>query len=384
MPFCYAPWTNLDIDPQGKLSPCCKFSHKKYNYQQQNIITTDLHDYTNSDLLYEIKKDFLQDRWPVGCDRCKIEEKNNIESKRQLDYKRWKDHYQNYNLDKDGYLTIDLSFGNTCNLKCITCSSTASSKWYKEHKLIYKTDNKPNHFYKENFVEDLINQAPNLTHFDFGGGEPLLSGVNQQKQLLEHYIKTGNSKNISLHYTTNATNFPDAEWWNLWQYYKEVDIQLSLDGIGERYEYIRFPGNWNQVVGNIQKYVEKKQTTQTTQIQLSASHTLSAYNIFYLEELYIWLIQNGLPKPWVGRVHDPEFMRPSVWPMDVKQKIVEKLDSSRVSDVRNWASLLYNNDDSKNFEMFLLRTQQHDEYRNLSFNSTFPEIAEILTNFNYI
>ena len=36
MPFCYSPWTNIDIDPQGTMAPCCKFQ-KQYYDQQFNI-----------------------------------------------------------------------------------------------------------------------------------------------------------------------------------------------------------------------------------------------------------------------------------------------------------------------------------------------------------
>ena len=180
MPFCYAPWTNLDIDTRGNIGPCCKFRYETYDVKQANIITSDLKNYTSSKLLEDIKKNFSNDQWPEGCIRCRTEEENGIQSKRQLDYERWQEQFNNYNQQIGGFLTASIAFGNTCNLKCITCGPGSSSRWHKEYKLIYNKTHKPNHFYKENFIHDLTNSCPELIHLDIPGGEPFLSGVEQQ------------------------------------------------------------------------------------------------------------------------------------------------------------------------------------------------------------
>ena len=139
MPFCYAPWSNVEIGPLGNILPCCKFRYDRYdNVSPCNINTTSLDEYKNSTLLNSVKEDFEAGRWPVGCDRCRIEEENGIASKRQLDYQRWQDHYDRYN--KVGWLTASIAFGNTCNLTCITCSPWASSRWQKEYQQKYKID----------------------------------------------------------------------------------------------------------------------------------------------------------------------------------------------------------------------------------------------------
>lgn len=201
-----------------------------------------------------------------------------------------------------------------------------------------------------------------------------MSGVREQQQLLKYYISLGQSQNISLHYTTNATIFPDDIWWDLWQNFKEVEIQLSIDGIGVKNEYIRHPSIWQTVTDNVLTYIQR----QENNIKLSVSHTLSAYNIFYLDEFVEWCKNQNLPFPWIGRVHQPECMRPTVWPMQVKEIIYKKLSTSSYSEVLNWARLIMLEDDSIMFEEFQKRVKWHDNYRKTDFAKTFPEIAKYI------
>jgi hypothetical protein len=332
-----------------------------------------LDEYIDSAFLTEIKQDFLQGNWPKGCERCQIEEQNNIESKRQLDYKRWQDQYTQYQLTSNQFITASIAFGNTCNLKCITCSPHSSSRWQQEYKEIYNMDIDNVRFYRDDFVEKFVGRAPNIVHLDIPGGEPFMSGVSEQHQLLKYYVDSGQSKNITLHYTTNATLFPEQTWWNLWQHFKEIDLQISIDGIGPKYEYIRFPGNWDNLVLNVKQY----QTKQSNNFRLSVSHTVSAYNIYYLDEFFSWCYNIGLPTPWVGRVHTPVHLRPTVWPLEVRKFIIDHLNQSSY-DLESWISLMSTQDDSKYFETFVSRLRQHDDYRGTSFLHTFPEISRFV------
>lgn len=371
MPFCFAPWTNIDISPLGGMSPCCKFLTEDYE-QKFNIGKNTIKQYSQSDFVNSIKQQFLQDTWPAGCTRCKIEEENNIRSKRQLDHDRWQHNYEQYNIDTDQFITASVSFGNTCNLTCITCNAAVSSKWHQEYKQIYLKDIKNFHFYKEDFVQNFVDSAPALTHIDVTGGEPFISGVEQQKNLLRYYIQTDQAKSITLHYTTNVTTWPDSEWWQLWQNFKEIDMQLSIDGIGDRYNYIRYPGNWSQIQTNINSYLQHQNLPN---FRLSVSHTVSAYNVYYLDEFISWCHSVGLPKPWLGRVHQPSHMQPAVWSLPARAFIADNLHNSKHQDVQTWAKLLLNSDDSEHFDTFKNYLRAHDQYRRLNFSQTFPELA---------
>lgn len=378
MPFCHAPWTSIDISPQGTIAPCCKFRFGYYSEAPFNIKTAGLEDYKQSKTLIEIKNDFKNNKWPQGCERCRIEEENGIASKRQMDYSRWQHHYDSVDPYADTLLTASIAFGNTCNLTCITCNPSASSKWQKEYQAMTGLNIAPNHFYKKGFVEEFFENSKDLIHLDITGGEPFLSGVREQQQLLEMYVNSGASKNITLHYTTNATLFPESQWWGLWQHFKEIDMQLSMDGIGARYNYIRYPGNWDLVLVNVQQYIEAQQRLHN--LKLSISHTVSAYNVYYIPEFVQWCSNNGLPEPWLGRVHNPVHLRPTVWPNNIRQKIIAHLEADPHTISQSWAGLLKNQDDSAHYPEFLEKTHWHDQYRGLNFAETFPELERFKTH----
>lgn len=374
-PLCLSPWTNLDIDPSGNMSPCCKFQpaqdHQRYNITQHTI-----QQYRDSQDLAKIKTQMQQGEWPTACERCRIEEQHGIPSKRLLDAERWAQHYQTYRIDQHSFITASVAFGNTCNLKCITCGPQSSSAWQKEYRAVYGIQHDNHRFYRQGFVDDFLQHAPDLVHIDVPGGEPFISGVPQQQDLLDRYIQAEVAHRISLHYTTNATLFPDQSWWNRWQHFREIDLQISVDGVKEKFEYIRFPAQWSEVVSNIERYQTAQE--QNTNFKISVSHTVSAYNILYLDLFYQWCIDQGLPAPWLGRVHRPLHMRPSVWTDEVRRHITQRLEASDFDAVRQWAQLMQHSDDSQYFPMFVQRTRQHDAYRGTSFDHTFPELAPYL------
>lgn len=362
MPLCLAPWANLDISPQGHISPCCKFQAS----DKLNIQTDDLGQYFASDFLIQLKQSMVDDQWHPGCIRCQVEEENGIESMRKLSEHKWRE-----SLDQ-GITTASIAFGNTCNLKCITCNAYSSSKWHQEYQDVYGIDFRPVKFYRDGLVQTIVKHAPNLRHLDIPGGEPLLSGVPEQHEMLEHYIRTGQSHSMSLHYTTNATMWPDDTWWHLWSYFGSVEIQLSIDGVGARNEYIRFPSIWADVEANVGRYRQIK----LHNFKLSISHTVSAYNIFYLDEFVSWCYNQGLPEPWLGKVHKPAHMRPSVWPN--KSFILDRLAASPYKCITPWIKMLESTDDSDQFAVFKRRVIEHDQYRGTSFDNTFPELSEYL------
>lgn len=374
MPHCYLPWTNLDISPMGEMTPCCKFKSSKYSYQSSNISNSTIQEYVNSPIVKEVKQDFLNGNWPKGCERCKIEEENGIESKRLQDTKLWKEHFLDY--ENKGFITASIAFGNTCNLKCIICSPYASSKWRSEWKTITGIDVKPNNFYKNNLVESFHEMSKNLVHLDIPGGEPFLSGVEQQKKLLELYVQSDQAKEISLHYTTNGTIFPDESWYSIWENFKSVEFQLSIDGIESKFEYIRYPASWEEVSLNAEKFINfSKNILKNSSV--SVATTVSAYNIAYLDELLQWSEDIGLGMPYLGRVHNPNYLRPTVWKKDANNFILDKLTHSKF-DLRNFISLLQNEDSSEHFDLFRNRLLRHDNYRKTNFQKTFPEMFEFL------
>ena len=369
--FCYAPWTNIEIMQTGKILPCCQFLDESYP-RTFNITQDSISDYQSGEYLAEIKQQFLSGEWPRGCRRCQEDEKNSVASKRIMDQQRWQQFYDQYDINSGQYITAGLAFGNTCNLKCIICGPHASSKWIKEYKDIYSIELPRVESFRKPVIKSLTDFAPDLIHIDIYGGEPFLTGIDEHQALLDHYISTGQSASISIHYTTNGTVWPE-HWLPRWRHFREVDIQVSIDGVGDRFEYLRYPATWPELSDNVDRMIEHR--PHNANIRLSVAHTVSSFNVYYIDEMLSWCHDRGLPRPWINQVYNPRHWRPAVWPQAARQYIANHLKKSRWPEVKNWARMILQQDHSQYFEEFLQRMQQHDRYRGLDYGSVFPEMA---------
>jgi len=378
--FCHHPWTNLGINANGKLKPCCRFAPEEIVDdfgQMMNIKTHSIADYKKTKFLRRTKQQLLDGVWPKGCDRCKYEEDRGIDSKRQLDFTRWQEAYKGYDMESGKFITSNIALGTVCNLKCIMCRPQVSSAWRKEWNTIYNTEYKDFKVTKHNFVEEFTESAPKLIHLDVTGGEPFLNELEQLKGIMQFHIDTDNAKDMCVHLTTNTTIYPDDSIWKLLSHFKEVDMQLSIDGIGKRFEYIRFNAKWDESLPIIKQFIEAEK--KYNNVRLSVSCTISAYNIYYLDEFTTWCEDIGLPKPYFGPVFDPFHLMPGVWRADIKAKIAEHLNESSNEIVRQWAaSIIANPEDEERFDEFVEFTRTHDEYRKNNFVETFPELSALL------
>jgi MoaA/NifB/PqqE/SkfB family radical SAM enzyme len=359
--FCYQPWVGLDISPQGEFKPCCKYA---------NNIANNLDDYLNSQDLVDLQNDFRLGNKPVGCKRCWDDEDAGIVSKRQLD-----EPYLNRN--NSNVQLLSLPFGNSCNLACRICSSYSSSTWLIEEKKLQKyipvKSFKHQRFYQDNeFIQKIKNLCHDVVYLQFPGGEPFLAGIDEHLDFLDHLL-TLSPANISLHYITNTTIFPKQEFWDRWVKFKNVDIQLSIDGIEEQFEYNRWPAKWDNCNLNIAKYIAQRD--QLPNIQISVSHSVSIFTVYYLPEFIKWCLQNNLGKPYLGMVADPKIYNIKVLPQHIKDQIVKKLSRYNLTNVLQYMN---SEDLSDQFTDAGVMTNRLDQLRNQDFKVVFPDFYQLL------
>jgi len=358
--ICYLPWVGLDISPQGDYKPCCKY---------ENTISTTLDNYLVSDELNNLKASFLAGEKPAGCSRCWKDEDSGLVSKRQLD---WRYLLKESVPNLTEFKSISLPFGNTCNLACRTCKSYASSRWLAEEKKInnhFPTKMFPhNKYYQDSkFLDKMKELCKNIELLEIPGGEPFITGVEEQLEFLDHLIEH-NANNIVLHYLTNATTMPDERFWDKWKHFKKVEIQLSIDGIGKVYEYTRWPGDWHETYANIKEY----QKHWKDNIQLSISHTVSIFNVFYLDEFIEWCKGEGLPNPYLGLVSRPDQYSITTLSKDTKDYLSKHLNTTNVVQYMNA------NDHSFLLDKTLNYVTMIDEHRKQKFSEYMPEFYNIL------
>ena len=269
-----------------------------------------------------------------------------------------------------------MNFGNLCNLACRICHPDQSSKLGTE---LTKLDGKRYPIYtwykNKKVMEDIFQSTKNAIHFDLAGGEPLLVETEEHFEFLNRLCNKKDVSKISLHYTTNGTTYLKQNHLNIWKDFKEVDIQISVDDIEQRFEYNRWPAKWPKVYSNIKKY--QQLIKEVDNIKLSLSYTVSAFTIYYVNDFVEWCYKEKLPKPWLGIVLFPSHYKPSVFKKSVRDKIKEHLLKSKSAEVRNLSKYL-EYDDSDNFGHFEEWTKKLDKSRSQNFSETFSELYQTI------
>jgi sulfatase maturation enzyme AslB (radical SAM superfamily) len=90
------------------------------------------------------------------------------------------------------------------------------------------------------FWKELYAQIPNLRQVYFAGGEPLM--IKEHKTFLEEIIRQGYADKISIRYNTNGLLL-NEEIIELWTKFKKVKVGFSIDAIGIKNYYIRYPSD---------------------------------------------------------------------------------------------------------------------------------------------
>lgn len=369
---CYHPFHGLDIDNNGTLRPCCKFKQQLYPGWKDYNVRNGINNYLNSDQIKRLQQDFAQGNRPAACVRCWKDEEAGFPSKRQMDAERWSEE-----INGEGVRFLGLPIGNFCNIKCRVCGPHASTTWIKEYQDLFGKKMSRQDWHTDPAIwNELISLSEDCLEIHIHGGEPFLHTNIEHQQLITNLVQSGKASRIRLHYSTNGTVFPNDQFYRDWDHFKSVDIQISIDDIKHRFEYNRHPSKWDLVQRHLEQYLERAAAHPNQ--QLSISTVVSAFTIYYLDELFDHLLAMGLPKPWLGRLHTPDHYRASIFGPNAKQEIRQKLLASPHEDVRNAAAWL-DDDDSAQWDRFIQITQQHDQYRREDFASTFPELVEIIS-----
>jgi molybdenum cofactor biosynthesis enzyme MoaA len=147
------------------------------------------------------------------------------------------DTYRSGNFDLK---TIDVRWSNTCNFACVYCSEEFSSRWADEKNI---TVLQPSDIQQNNFKNYIFDHAHQLKHVYLAGGEPLL--MKQNLELLDRL-----DPNVNLRINTNLSKV-DTQIFNRICKFKNVHWTVSVETMAEEFEYIRFGGQWQDFLDNL-------------------------------------------------------------------------------------------------------------------------------------
>jgi organic radical activating enzyme len=205
---------------------------------------------------------------------------------------------ENWTIKAEDIAVLDLKLGNLCDLKCVMCWGENSSQLLTEYKLHKeKFDNlEPDNTYRPNLSADFrwplsnefklfINRFKNnLRTVKFTGGEPTV--VPYVAEFLENIEHPEDLKTVEI--ITNANSY-NKRMFDVLTRFKIVNITISIDGIGNDNEMIRFNSNWKQINENIMRY------KAMPNVLVKINHVLQAFSVKTLIPVVQWCESMQLP-----------------------------------------------------------------------------------------
>ena len=391
--FCPAPWSGMYYQVNSP-SPCHLIRNHHLNMTPE--------EYLNSDWLKRIKTDMVEGRVPPECNNCKKKESLGLKSTRGATWRYYnvgpEPNYEDmwfYNkFDADTPTLprrIELRFSNLCNMKCRMCDETSSSEWALEKK---KFNLVPDHYNNPNGIVDtgstpilritddkvagLKNKEMlvNLNKVCFTGGEPFI--IKGYYDYLDFLIDNGFNERVDIELFTNCSVYNPLFVDRLMKF-KNVELVMSLDGVGKTAEYIRHGVAWSTVEKNALAF-----NSLPHPINAQVTVAISAYTLLDVSNLSKFLMQLHSTNDNIG-IKCYTVLTPGVCfrnaPAHLKQRMLEEIDKSiEILNVPNYE--IFSNE-LKNLkskislsvdgepDVFYEFTSKLDQIRGESFEDTF-------------
>lgn len=315
--FCVLPFTSVTVSATGRWA-LCGSSYADYSFPggyKKIGDTENIDEWFHSDYMNQVRKAMLEGKPLKECEGCYIHELQGIQSYRQYINSTSECTIDTKNLR---IRDVDIKFGNKCNLRCKMCFPHASSELMKEWRQLGWDLNDPmedarGDYYKNYTIENynwpqdqknlikLFDLVKTVKILRFTGGEPMISPAFYR--FLKFCVDSGASKSIVLVIATNCTKFY-PNFLKLAQQFKQVELRLSIDGMDQTYNYIRYPGNWTQTFENLKTYSswfrEKKINGE-----LHINFTLSVFNLGNVADSFEQL------NPYVDYFHITNLFKPA-------------------------------------------------------------------------
>jgi organic radical activating enzyme len=333
---------NINQDSSISYRPCCFFTesqkldapvaqHQKFR-QRLNAINS----YTSD-----------------TCDACNFQEKATLRNTFRNNSLYWVP--SDAELGDASY--VEIQTDNTCNGGCIICGPGYSSYWQNELKQFAK---KPALDPTEQILSFIDIQK--TRRILFLGGEPFLSTTDTKILPL---IKK--PELVHLQYTTNGSIYPSQFHIDLWSKFKSVMINFSLDGIGTKFDYIRYPLKWGQVEKNIIRMIKELPSN----VYFKSNHTVNILNLYHYDEFEDWYAQLMPSKRFIEFTFNP--CTGTLSPRAVPRKLFDMLMNKYGADSKVIRTITNHSADDQTQLLTYLR--DIDTRRGLDWRKIFPEIS---------
>lgn len=227
----------LVVETDGYTRPCCAEPRESARLEH---IDDGMLEAWKSPVLETLRKNLekgFSKRTDDWCVRCRELEEQGLPSLRT----------NQPILGQPGELkAVQFKLSNICQLACAHCGPSLSS----QHNKYLNGGNGVIRATKETkpIIEDLRKVLPQLEWIKFTGGEPwhdmkhweILNGIQDMDR-----------SHLELRYITNGVGKP---WEHLWEGFKNVRIDISVDGLRSRYNWFRRNADFDKMIKRYEYY----------------------------------------------------------------------------------------------------------------------------------
>jgi len=437
---CHLRWGYPNISlSRNEIRTCCKTPFQKISDELLDYHQTDI--FLNTRYQKKRRLEMLQGIQHPDCKSCWSLEKTGAKSLRGnnpygfIDFAKRHSMFDEFNpptlveienqvsidskiLESHNPFMLEVSLGNTCDLKCTYCNHVYSSQWASESLKnntitmeIYKqVQTQPNEKFIKLFWEWVDTKAKHsLDRIGIIGGEPLITPefYDFLDKLIEVYADKEGPNKTRIWIVTNL-NATDNYYNKFLEYIFKLsekfilEVHISMEALYDQAEYIRNGLDWKRFESNVNKLF-----ASDANIELAFLPSINAMAVPRLSKFLKWvydlskthnktvmLKQNIVTYP---EVHSPfilpndmaDYLDPAIeWMKNIETEMPDVSDkfgtwsgyTEFLSKLRD--GIKYNDVDNTEIrQAFVNRFDDFDRKRNLNFVNTFPELANFYNEY---
>jgi len=356
--FCMAPWTHMNIGPNGDVYPCClmpvcdsedptdedtggertpleiiasECSGDSRDFKMGSLLDESLKDIWNNEKMKEMRRKMMAGEECSFCTACYKEEEVGHGSLRQdmnstyaKHFKYVKETEEDGTFERFNLVYWDFRLNNVCNFKCRMCSPGYSSSWEQEMRKEYNIEGEYPKIDVDMVHQDIEPLYDIVEEVYFAGGEPLIN--DHHYKILNKLIEKGRNKEVRISYNTNFSTlkYKDNNVLELWKKFPNLSISISFDGTERRGEIIRKGFDWQRFLDNFKMF-----RAQFPNQRVSFNCVFQVLNCFHVMDAHKELYLRGIIQSWdqfhLCMLHNPDFMSILILDSESRKLLGEKI-----------------------------------------------------------
>jgi len=329
--LCPAPYTKRDFRIQNfnqfGLTCCC------------NLDTTRVTESNPAQAVDAVTKAMDLNQRARECSRCVSEESQGHTSERMRLMLQWTpEQLQQFDqlrqLPHDQEVEVAMKFSTVCNLACRSCNPNDSTLFAQVTNTPLALTKWQNDLadipaYWQAITDDI--QRQHAIHGDIIvhpiGGEPFVTAGFAR--LVDWLCETNLAQHVKLRVTTNFVVPITDRWIDKLARFRSVQIVASIDSVGDNYNQVRWPAEWNKIQSNLDHWANTVSKDPARFNHMCVIMVFTINNIFYIDEIldwwHGWLSDNPGFNLDLQNIHvyRPAFLKPEVLPSRYRGQLLQ-------------------------------------------------------------